>query len=165
MIFGYTNLFHRIAVAERDRIVLFRVVIDRNRKRNNCSSLTEIHIPEGVRLIGNKAFKFAWKVKHIVLEPNSYLVDLPEEVFNRCDSVQWIDLPNTVRSLSQNSLPNLRTFILPDCVDSIASSYTPNQLYVPESSQLRVTPQNGSVEGKGESRLDRPAGRLGQKEE
>ena len=112
---------------------------------NNCSSLTSIHIPEGVRLIGNKAFKFAWKVKHIVLEPNSYLVDLPEEVFNRCDSVQWIDLPNTVRSLSQNSLPNLRTFILPDCVDSIASSYTPNQLYVPESSQLRVTPQNGSV--------------------
>ena len=113
-----------------------------------CNSLTSIHIPEGVRLIGNKAFMHAWKVKHIVLEPNPYLVDLPEEVFSRCDSVQWIDLPNTVRTLSQNSLPNLRSFILPDCVDSIASSYTSNQLYVPESSQLRTTPQNGSVQTK-----------------
>lgn len=87
---------------------------------NECESLTEIIIPEGLIEIGVECFKGCVSLATISL-PES-IVSIGEKAFSGCTSLKEITLPNGLSKLSQRTFEectSLKTAALPKALKSI----------------------------------------------
>lgn len=87
-----------------------------------CKSLATIDIPVGVTKIGNSAFASCSSLKTISL-PNTVQL-LGDEVFYNCDSIKEIVIPNSVTDIGSFAFANctaLTTITLPENLEIIKS--------------------------------------------
>ena len=110
-----------------------------NRAFEGCKNLEEIVIPEGVREIRATAFATCRKLRFVSL-PRS-LMELGEYAFTECESLTKIDLRSDLKVIRNNTFDGcrgLKKVILPDGLARIGSEAFKNceslgQTYLPDS--------------------------------
>ena len=87
----------------------------------NCTSLTEIIIPNSVEIIGDGAFDSCTSLSSITI-PNS-VTSIGEYAFFNCTSLTDITIPNSVTSIGGNAFcycTSLNTVTIPNSITDIA---------------------------------------------
>lgn len=88
----------------------------------NCNSLKEVIIPEGVIAIGKRSFLGCSRLSSIIL-PNS-ITSIGEEAFKGCSSLSFLTIPDGVTSIDLGAFwgcDNLMSITMSDSIISIAS--------------------------------------------
>ena len=88
----------------------------------DCAELSEIHIQEGLKYIGDRAFADNYNFSTIVLP--STLTGMGEEVFSGCDNLKWIYCMQTTPPVVEHSLFSYDSDMYSWCT-----------LYVPDGSE------------------------------
>lgn len=104
----------------------------------NPSTVTEIHVPGSIRVIGKKAFYNCATVETIILPDQ--LTRIEEEAFSNCTALKTITLPETVEEIGKNAFrrcDNLTSVRLPGSLSQIGekSFYSCEKLRVLELSE------------------------------
>ena len=89
---------------------------------SDCSSLSDITIPNSVTSIGNEAFYGCSNLSNITI-PNS-VTSIGDSAFGRCVSLTNITIPNSVISLGDETFSiclNLTSIIIPNSVTNIGN--------------------------------------------
>ncbi|MBQ3441872.1 MAG: leucine-rich repeat domain-containing protein [Selenomonadaceae bacterium] len=90
---------------------------------SDCSSLTNITIPDSVTSIGREAFLNCNSLKSIII-PDS-VGDIGESAFLNCSSLESIIIPNSITSIGDSAFSGCRSLtniIIPDSVTEIGNS-------------------------------------------
>ena len=72
----------------------------------DCTNLTEVKIPVGVKSIGTYAFDGCTSLKNLIIPTDSVLSSIGSYAFSDCTSLTSIDIPTTVLTLSQYAFYN-----------------------------------------------------------
>jgi len=88
-----------------------------------CSGLTSVTIPDSVTSIGSYAFYGCTSLTSLVL-PNNDVVDIGDSVFDKCASLNWVELGKSSLDASLNnflgsSVSNIATIVIRSGVTSI----------------------------------------------
>ena len=85
-----------------------------------CSSLKKINIPNSVTSIGSCAFYFCTSLVELNIQDG--IVTIADNAFVNCSSLTHIDIPNTVTNIGERAFDgctSLTELIIPDAVTSI----------------------------------------------
>lgn len=89
----------------------------------NCSSLKEIHLPDGLQVISFGAFAYCTSLKDLYV-PDT-VVSIESSAFNNCTSLRTIHLPDTLDKISAKLFYNcesLEKVFLSDSITEIGDS-------------------------------------------
>ena len=87
----------------------------------NCLTLKQIIIPEGIRWLGYESFKGCKNLKSVCFKGNS-LVTIGDNAFENCLQLTEINLPGGLEILNENvflNCKNLKTITIPKSVKKI----------------------------------------------
>ena len=92
---------------------------------SECTSLTSITIPNSVMSIGDRAFYGCSSLTSVSFGENSQLTSIGEEVFSDCSNLKNIEIPVCVTNIGDsafNGCSELTIITIPDSVTSIGDS-------------------------------------------
>ena len=106
---------------------------------NNCRSLTQINIPDGVTIIGSSAFRNCYSLTQINIPDGVTIIE--GYAFQYCYSLTQINIPDGVTSIGGSAFSNcysLTQINIPDSVTSIGyyaffTCYSLTQINIPDS--------------------------------
>ena len=108
-----TTLVKYIGTAEKVEVPEFITRIGDNAFSN--SSVTDVYIPEGVRVIGSRAFTWCERLTSVALPSSLELID--DLAFSNCSALKEIDVPQSVKFIGESAFhacSSLEKVILPD---------------------------------------------------
>ncbi len=87
---------------------------------SGCISLRKVTIPHSVRIIGENVFDGCEELTDVCFQPNSCLEYFPDGLFQNCNKLQSITIPDSVSYISKYAFAytnSLRVVYLPDQID------------------------------------------------
>ena len=87
-----------------------------------CHQLESVHIGSGINKLCDETFQECKALKQVTIDPSSQLTSIGTRAFAKCEALEFIELPTTIKTLGTAAFQNatrLKTINLPDSLSSI----------------------------------------------
>ena len=89
---------------------------------SNCANLTSITLPASLQKLEMRTFEFCTKLQTVNFDKDSLCTTIEEGVFNKCETLKTLTLPNTLTDIKSNAFKDctaLTDIAIPDSLERL----------------------------------------------